>query len=438
MKQFQLGISVKKHFLVSIFLILLSVITLFCSYRYFDYKSLPLAPSMNDQYNYLTYARNVATHNGNFSNLNYPTVICNLKPGQTNLFYKPLYPYVISFIYRFFGVSDFTSVFISLLSYILSILLIYHISLHFFRNRIAICTALSFMIYAIFIKYSLSAMMESFFVFSCLLGFYLFIKSPRKWNFLVASCAVAIAFSVRETGLFLLPGYFFLAMKDSGKKAIWFVFTSTILILISNLLSDGQPSLLAQNIIASATNDNAYQIIYTDNTYVQNITITPQLILKAILMNCKYNLIYLVNNLYYNTALGMFAIGLGTIFIYLLFYKTNEKNRKFYIFTLIISACIFLVTMLLYRISCNRGERMFLFTNPFIVISCWGGLYEFWQRYLTSSKGRFFKQCFLCLTILLFVMLNRRDMKNHRWKVHRHPNQQRTSCAVHSFTHTSN
>jgi len=161
----------------------------------------------NDAMYYADVARNIADGRGFVAHAIYSEILALVNQTPSPVIARGvLWPWLLSFWFRLFGASDFTTVAFTGILFVVSVPLFWRISLNLFGNAIATVAAVLFMLDNTVLHYATSGLSESLYVLLFLAVVWCLVQSPSRRTFLGAGLLLGLCELTREiTLIYLLP-----------------------------------------------------------------------------------------------------------------------------------------------------------------------------------------------------------------------------------------
>lgn len=386
----QLFHNIKDNKVILVFILSIAVLTIFINILGLSY--LPsLSLRLNDAAGYISMAHGIYDTGHFISNLIYP---CLINTPYSRL-YMPGYYIVLATAYHFLGVSIYSSILPSVVSYIISCLLIYGVGKKIYNNQIALFAALIFALNPLVILLALSAMSELTIVAICLLAFYAFLISPDKFKYFLFPALISLVFLFKQTTIFIAIPMLAVALQNKTNKWFWLciiIFTAGILCALNQwqIFEGIRPWPLISQDLFTAKNIGNEMNFSSIISYFGNLNFLYSNI-KLIFINYLQNILILKSCLMSPTPyapMEKYFISLMLLsisFILVLFYK----KRPFDYFSLSI-ALAYLVAfntgLCLYTGNLNALNRLTLFCFPFIAINLASTIWNFSHNKIAANK----------------------------------------------------
>lgn len=170
-----------------------------------------------------------------------------------------LYPYFLAAIYFIFGKNMLAPLAIQLILGCVNCILAYFIAKEIFGRRAGLLAALITAVYAPFIIYELTLLVESLLTFLLALTIWLVLLAKRKTSYLfgaLAGLSFGLSVLARGSSLILLPVFilFFTGLRPKAKKVfllagvfLVFCFAVVSVITVQNYVLGGKPVLISTN-----------------------------------------------------------------------------------------------------------------------------------------------------------------------------------------------
>lgn len=329
------------------------------------FHTYALDQSLNDQTGYVTTARNLAGSCRYESSIYYPAKLLYYK-GH-NLPYMPGNYYIRAAFFKVFGYSVFTAILPNLIAFVLSAVLLYHIARELFDARSAWAAAAFFLAYPPFALYAFTAMMELVFICTCLLAVYVFIRSPHRLRHITGALLIVPPFLVRETAVFLVPGFaiWLYHMSDKDKFRRVAIFCGIALLM---LLAVGQlPQVAHRPPTLYARLFNSSALHYFDAYALQNIHVDLMGTILLIWQHFLDNVRIFFRLFFSGRWPGGFGYFVGTLVMFsciVMLFSAMPRYKGFLLSLLLVSVSLLAAVLSLYDYFSYTGLRLFLFLVP--------------------------------------------------------------------------
>ncbi len=222
------------------YIILISIIIAILLIYFYSIYFTPGYLTFSDAAKYADVARNIVQTRSFGSNFSfYARGFPSLENGLFNTTILPVYPVIISSIFKLFGISDFSVILTSGVLYIGIIILTYFIASKIFGDLVAFLSALAVSVNVNILDYASNGASEMIFIFEILLITYL-ILMKRKWTSYFAFITLILLYLTRPQAPIYIVGlwiFYLLVNFDTKKRLFKALIISIFIGLLLELLS---------------------------------------------------------------------------------------------------------------------------------------------------------------------------------------------------------
>jgi len=296
--------------------------------------------------------------------------------------------YLTDLAHKIFGVSAFSSRFLSIFFGVLSIPLVYLVGKEFYNEKIGLLAAFFLAISSFTIRYTLIEM-DLAALFFILLSLLFFIKSAKKGKFSYLSAFfIGIGGLIKLSAFFFIPGmliWFFLIQekpKKIFKKRKWNLLWFLIIISLMML------PILSYNYFLYK--DKGIVDVYLSKFFNINREIYAYQSGIDITFNFKDLFLGGPKMLWSLIKLDPLLMGLGILGIFLMFLKKDKKNKSLLLFSILFPFLLLSISVLL--------QTHFTIIMPFISI--------FAAAFISKLTNNFENKKILYISLIIILLVN--------------------------------
>lgn len=194
----------------------------------------------SDQLGYITGARHIADYGHFILHGHFPGTGSTVLPGMGHTpyarIYMPGYYLILAAFYKLFGFCALSTIGPNIVSYLLSVILVYVISAKIYDHKAANLATLLFILLPMNLSYSMTALIEPTYTLVCLSAFTLFIFLPNKSRLAAIPILLGLLYLFRQTSLALLFPMIAYAYDTQSIKKHW----QTLLVIIITFVTVSQ------------------------------------------------------------------------------------------------------------------------------------------------------------------------------------------------------